>query len=837
MKRVLIVCLLSLTSTLFASQEAFSPSITDTIFIKEWLLCGPFLVGTREGLTEAIEDVSALEPKEGDSLRSPLVQGGVARWRKIQADSAGWLETNYENVWWDSIQDYYGISGLASLGYAYAEIICPNRCRALAVAHRCGFILNGLGYLGDVYGNGWFKTPVVLDSGVNRLILRLSGYGDQKVQFLLIPASEPIIPVVADATTPDIIADESIVSYIGIPFLNTTTKVIRSLQITIGIDTFPAVETIVKNIPALGGKKVAFPLKIPPLPYDSGPVLLYLKTQWGNYQRTDTISLRIRTRSQGHKRSFLSEMDSSCQYYSILYPKDYNPAKRYGLILSLHGAGVEASGLVECFQPKEWAFVVCPTNRRPYGFDWQDWGRLDALEVLNNCLKRLPIDPNRVYLTGHSMGGHGTWHIGLAHPDRFAAIAPEAGWPSFPLYVPNFLQRSIIFSEPQKLAIREMVARPDNTPAFIENACNLPVFILHGGNDDNVPTLHGRNFALWLQAFGYKCRYKEVPGKGHWWNYEDGIVCVDDPELMEFFESSRRNPGPREIRFRTADLGQSANCYWVKIDRVNTVGRDAVVTAKATDSLITINTTNITQLTLSLDQNLFLPGAVRIEIDGKPVASCFHPPATLTFHKTTRGWSPGKAKSGRLMKRPDVYGPAKQVLMKPWTIVYGTQDRGIAEDLRHAANQEALRWWLIGNGAAEIIPDTVADLPLHRNLVLLGGPGENLVTRKITSDLPIKIRNSKVQLPGIFYARDSLAVILTYPNPLNPERLVLIRMGTDPASTKLSLFWGVIGSGTALPDFVVFDRQVRRFGWAGVIAAGFWGPGWNFDQQSTFVLK
>ncbi|MEO0070846.1 MAG: prolyl oligopeptidase family serine peptidase [candidate division WOR-3 bacterium] len=835
MKLSFIICLVSLTG--FAFQDVSYPSIPDTIFINEWLLCGPFLVGTREGVTEAIEDISVIEPKEGESLRSPLVKGGVVKWQKTRVDSLGWLETNYENVWWDSIQDYYGISGLTSLGYAYAEIACSTRCRALAIAQRCSFILNGRGYLGDIYGNGWFKTPVVLDSGVNRFILRISGYGDQKVRFLLVPAPEPIIPLVADATTPDIVADETTNSFIGIPFLNTTLKVIDSMKIIIALDTISVLETIVNNIPILGGKKVAFPIKLSPIPYDSSPISLYLKTKWRDYQRTDTINLRIRNLTQGHKMTFLSEMDSSCQYYAILYPKEYDPKKKYGLILSLHGAGVEASGLIECFKPKDWAFVVCPTNRRPYGFDWQDWGRLDALEVLNICLKKFPIDPNLVYLTGHSMGGHGTWHIGLAHPDRFAAIAPEAGWPSFPLYVPNFLQRSIIFSEPQKLAIREMATRPDNTPAFIENAFNLPIFILHGGNDDNVPTLHGRNFALWLEALGYNYRYKEVPGKGHWWNYDDGTVCVDDPELMEFFAAHRRNPGPKEIRFRTADLGQSAECYWVKIDRVNTIGNDAVIYANATDSLITIKTINIVQLTLNLDQELFFPHPIRIDIDGETVVSQLYPPARLFFHKTTRGWRLGKSKYSRLHKTPDVYGPAKQVLMKPWIIVYGTLDKNIALDLRHAATQEALRWWLIGNGTVEVFPDTLVDLSDKRNLVLLGGPSENLLTKQIASYLPIKIKNNEVQLSGNFSAKDSVAVILTYPNPINPERLVLIRMGTNSASTKLSLFWGVIGSGTAIPDFMIFDRRVRRFGWAGVIAAGFWGPDWNFDPRSTFVQQ
>jgi len=66
----------------------------------------------------------------------------------------------------------------------------------------------------------------------------------------------------------------------------------------------------------------------------------------------DTARLRMRRPGQSRKVTFISAIDSSCQYYSVLYPKDYDPAKRYGLILSLHGAGVEASGQVDAYKPR-----------------------------------------------------------------------------------------------------------------------------------------------------------------------------------------------------------------------------------------------------------------------------------------------------------------------------------------------------------------------------------------------------------------------------------------------------------------------------------------------------
>ena len=79
--------------------------------------------------------------------------------------------------------------------------------------------------------------------------------------------------------------------------------------------------------------------------------------------------------------------------------------------------------------------------------------------------------------------------------------------------------------------------------------------------------------------------------------------------------------------------------------------------------------------------------------------------------------------------------------------------------------------------------------------------------------------------------------VLIYPNPLNPQRLVLVRLGTDAEHTRLAAFWGVVSSSAGIPDFVVFDKRVRRYGWAGVRAAGFFGPDWQLDPGSTFLER
>jgi hypothetical protein len=316
------------------------------------------------------------------------------------------------------------------------------------------------------------------------------------------------------------------------------------------------------------------------------------------------------------------------------------------------------------------------------------------------------------------------------------------------------------------------------------------------------------------------------------------MSCVDDTDLMSFLKGQRRDPGPRHIRLRTADLGQSHRSYWAVIERVRAVGRDADIEAWATDSLVSVKTANIEQFSLELTGTPFFAGSVRIEIDGKRSGPLCELPGRFTFHATGRGWAIGPARASQLAKTPDLYGPPKQAMMKPFLLVYGTADSGLTSFLRHSATQEGMRWWLVGNGRAHVVPDTEVtpeDIRLN-NLVLYGGPAENSVTRRIGDRLPVRVKAGHMLL-GNKDLGDSLAAMFVYPNPLNHGRLVLVRMGTDSDNVRLSPFWGVASSGAGIPDFLIFDRSVRRAGWAGVRAAGFFDPDWSIDPGSMYLQE
>src|SRR5262249_21134437 len=189
--------------------------------------------------------------------------------------------------------------------------------------------------------------------------------------------------------------------------------------------------------------------------------------------------------------------------------------------------------------------LVAPTNRRPFGFDWEDWGRLDALEVLDLAQKQLKTDPQHTYLTGHSMGGHGVWHVGATFPDRFAALGPSAGWISFWSYAGG---RRVANPD----ALQELLQRansPSDTLALARNYLHHGVYVLHGDADDNVPVAQARQIVQHLSGFHRDFVLHEQPKAGHWWDVSDepGTDCVDWAPMFDFF-ARHVLPPPDSVR-------------------------------------------------------------------------------------------------------------------------------------------------------------------------------------------------------------------------------------------------------------------------------------------------
>ena len=267
-----------------------------------------------------------------------------------------------------------------------------------------------------------------------------------------------------------------------------------------------------------------------------------------------------------------------------------------GMVLSLHGASVKAWRQAECYRQRPDFWLVAPSNRRPFGFDWQDWGRLDFLEVHELVTKNFPIDPDLVYLAGGSMGGQGTWHIGLHHPSLFAALAPQAGWSTLHVYQPFTMQRSLMFSSPEVLLARERARNDSNNLYFIENAQHLAVIVTQGALDNIVPPFHPRLFQKLFREKDYEFQYRELTEMGHWWDDPrssgGGSDALDNDEIMDFLKvKTRKNPDSFGVRLY--DLSLNDTYYWIRVLAQNKSMTNTRVNAHLKDNRIFLKENNL----------------------------------------------------------------------------------------------------------------------------------------------------------------------------------------------------------------------------------------------------
>ncbi len=199
--------------------------------------------------------------------------------------------------------------------------------------------------------------------------------------------------------------------------------------------------------------------------------------------------------------------------YRVYVPTQWSPAKKWPVILFLHGAGERGSdgqlqtmvGLGPYMRKHPHtipAIVVFPQAQQ--GSWWSDPAMEElALLTLQSSLKEYHGDQTRVYLTGVSMGGYGTWHLASMYPEMFAAIVPVCGR----THPPSGVERN-----PQSIAAlysNDIV----NKTAF--RVKDTPVWLFHGAKDEVVPVQESRKMVKAFQRLGGSVVYTEYSDVGH----------------------------------------------------------------------------------------------------------------------------------------------------------------------------------------------------------------------------------------------------------------------------------------------------------------------------------
>jgi predicted peptidase len=201
--------------------------------------------------------------------------------------------------------------------------------------------------------------------------------------------------------------------------------------------------------------------------------------------------------------------------YLLYLPEGYNVgAQRWPLILYLHGRSLrgddpqrlKAYGLPRLLEKdKAFPFIVVSPQCR----DEERWTDLDTLlALLDDVSARAPVDPERVYLTGFSMGGGGAWRLAEARPERFAAVAPLAGM---------------------------------GDPKSVGGLKRVPVWAFHGSKDESTPVEESTKMVEALQAAGGNVKLEILPERGH-----DIADVYERKDLYDWFLQHKKQPGEKD---------------------------------------------------------------------------------------------------------------------------------------------------------------------------------------------------------------------------------------------------------------------------------------------------
>ncbi len=753
-------------------------------------------------------------PSQLDSAGS-FVEVDSMTWESLEADKNGWF--NHRNL---------------RGGYLVVEYSSPRNANLILEAngHNEVFV-NGEPRGGDIYGYGWVEHPVSIQKGKNIFIFR-GGRG--RVTARLIKPKTDVILSQKDALLPDLISDDFSERYGSVKVINVSAKNIEGYKIQAEIENGEILETDVPLITPFSSREVAFLTKWTRAVSTVDPELnLYLIDRKGkivSQLNQSELVVNVKNKQDKHKETFISGIDGSVQYYSVVPATGSDSLN--ALVLTLHGASVEAVNQANAYGHKTWATIVAPTNRRPYGFDWEDWGRWDAQEVLEIAKTKYRPDPSRLYLTGHSMGGHGTWQIGATLPGNWAAIGPSAGWYSFWSYAGKTNE---LAEEPISMLINKST-NPSNTLGISQNYLNYGIYILHGDQDDNVPVSQARFMRKHLADFHPDFAYYERPGAGHWWGNE----CVDWPLMFDFFKAHKRQEVSdlRSMKFVTATPGVSSESRHLAIIQQISPLEFSSINYEMDEKNKTMNIVSDNVQALKVDFEDFPENQpYQLDIDGNSFKYNPGEVRELLFKKKDSVWILDDELSA-LEKGPHRNGLFKDAFRNRMVFVYATN--GTAEENKWSydkARFDAETFWYRANGSVELISDRdfKYDNYLGRNIIIYGHSDMNSAWKVVLGECPINVTRGKLSIGNKTYNGADLATYFIYPKSGSEAESVGVIAGTGMPGLKATIPNRYFVSGSGFPDFVIFQASMYQIGIDAVLGAGFFNNQWSLSDAELYL--
>ena len=545
-----------------------------------------------------------------------------------------------------------------------------------------------------------------------------------------------------------------------------------------------------------------------------------------------------------HRLWYESKLDGRLHPFVVALPRGFKNKRQYPLVVMLHGAGsspmvamgrllgVEDERLLKgeerCNRPhvpldRAAAIIVAPNAFR--NARYRGAGGVDVRAVVEIVKRQYPVDPDRVTVTGLSLGGTGAMETALRNPGDYAAVVALCG------YFDRWLDRSTRKKKktPHELHMMGLLSATH----WAENGRYLPLVLIHGTRD-------GLKRALSMQRaykkFGYKVRLETYPVGHDVWTpgYKDGRV------LARLVKHTRvKSPGL--VTFTTG-RPRIKKSHWVTIERFADHGKWARVKAKlAPPDQVEVETTNIIGLKLELPDSVWSKKQVRLTLDRRritvPASRATNGTVTLWREGTTSAWKLGARPAEKgLVKKEGLSGPMDDIYSDPIVVVYGTGGdhpdklKEIAVSRQRLNKYTSMKYPMVSDKRflKEVKGGYQRSRYRDHALILVGNVKTNSVLATMKS-LPIRVTDIEVRLGKRAFRSPNVGARFIYPNPHNPDHYVMVIAGTTAESYKLS---GVLPS--YLPDYVVFDDEIGKKPYSPVIgehrklvAQGTFGERWQ----------
>lgn len=537
-------------------------------------------------------------------------------------------------------------------------------------------------------------------------------------------------------------------------------------------------------------------------------------------------------------RGYVSRLDGSVQPYGLVVPASFtaNSGRDWRLDVWFHGRDEKLTELNFLTQRQKSAGEFTPRNTivlHPYSRFCNGQklaGEVDLFEALADARRNYPIDDNRVVVRGFSLGGAACWQIAAHYPGHWAAAAPGAGFSETADFLKVF-QRETIKPAWYEQALWHQYDATD----YALNFFNLPTVAYSGELDGQKQAADMMTKAL--GAEGLELTHIIGPQTRH--SYHPAAK-QEINRRIDSVATSGRDAMPKQVRFTTWTLRYNT-CSWLRLDRLQNHWERATAKAEIAGNTLRIETKNVTALSLIMPSGLCPFDAqerIKVVLDGKELSGPRVPSDKsweASFHKLGSRWVVGSLAEENLVKRHGLQGPIDDAFMSSFLVVRPTRTprnerigAWVSSELAHFTNE----WRHHFRGDARVKDDVAVtddDIASH-NLILWGDAESNALLGKIASNLPIAWSSKQVRAGKKTFDASHHVPALVYPNPLNPNRYVVLNSGFTIREYD---YLNNARQVPKLPDWAVIDISTPpNPRWPGkVVDAGFFNDRWELVER------